>query len=50
MAACMIAAPRKILVLGAGFGGLTLCQAFRHADTSVTVVDGQNHHLFQPLL
>ena len=46
----MTTAPRKILVLGAGFGGLTFCQTFRHANASVTVVDAQNHHLFQPLL
>lgn len=46
----MTPAPKKILVLGAGFGGLTFCQTFRHASASVTVVDAQNHHLFQPLL
>ena len=39
-----------ILVLGAGFGGLTFCQSFRRRDVSVTLVDAQNHHLFQPLL
>ena len=42
--------PRHILVLGAGFGGLTFCQAFRHPNATVTLVDAQNHHLFQPLL
>jgi len=46
----MTPAPKKILVLGAGFGGLTFCQTFRHAKASVTLVDAQNHHLFQPLL
>jgi len=46
----MTPAPKKVLVLGAGFGGLTFCQTFRHAKASVTVVDAQNHHLFQPLL
>ncbi|HRI15316.1 MAG TPA: NAD(P)/FAD-dependent oxidoreductase [Verrucomicrobiota bacterium] len=40
----------RILVLGAGFGGLTFCQAFRHPAADVIVVDRQNHHLFQPLL
>jgi NADH:ubiquinone reductase (H+-translocating) len=40
----------QILVLGAGFGGLTFCKKFRHPDASVTVVDRTNHHLFQPLL
>jgi NADH dehydrogenase len=46
----MTTTSRKILVLGAGFGGLTFCQSFRHANASVTIVDAQNHHLFQPLL
>src|SRR4051812_202261 len=41
---------RKVLVLGAGFGGLTFCQTFRQPNASVTLVDRQNHHLFQPLL
>ena len=37
-------------MLGAGFGGLTFCQAFSVARARVTLVDRQNHHLFQPLL
>ncbi len=37
-------------MLGAGFGGLNFCKAFRHPTARVTVVDRQNHHLFQPLL
>jgi NADH dehydrogenase len=39
-----------IVVLGAGFGGLTFCQEFYSPEARVTVVDRQNHHLFQPLL
>jgi NADH dehydrogenase len=39
-----------IVVLGAGFGGLTFCQKFHHARARVTLVDRTNHHLFQPLL
>src|SRR5260221_9691372 len=39
-----------IVVLGAGFGGLTFCQKFRCPEARVTLVDRQNHHLFQPLL
>jgi NADH:quinone reductase (non-electrogenic) len=39
-----------IVVLGAGFGGLTFAQRFPAALARVTVVDRQNHHLFQPLL
>jgi NADH dehydrogenase len=42
--------PSRILVLGAGFGGLTFCQSFRHANAEITLIDRQNHHLFQPLL
>ncbi len=40
----------RIVVLGAGFGGLTFCQTFSNSDAEVTLVDRQNHHLFQPLL
>jgi NADH dehydrogenase len=39
-----------VVVLGAGFGGLTFCKHFRHPSARVTCVDRQNHHLFQPLL
>jgi NADH:quinone reductase (non-electrogenic) len=41
---------RHVVVLGAGFGGLTFCQTFRHPRARVTLVDRKNHHLFQPLL
>src|SRR5437867_5433422 len=41
---------KHVLVLGAGFGGLTFCQTFNHPKARVTLVDRQNHHLFQPLL
>src|SRR6201999_2648462 len=40
----------KVVVLGAGFGGLTFCQHFKNLNAQVTVVDRTNHHLFQPLL
>src|SRR5207249_159824 len=41
---------KRVVVVGAGFGGLTFCQHFFRPDTLVTVVDRTNHHLFQPLL
>lgn len=41
---------KHIVVLGAGFGGLEFCKAFRHPDARITLVDRHNHHLFQPLL
>jgi NADH:ubiquinone reductase (H+-translocating) len=39
-----------VVVLGAGFGGLTFCKHFRHPGARITLVDRTNHHLFQPLL
>ncbi|HET7537663.1 MAG TPA: NAD(P)/FAD-dependent oxidoreductase [Candidatus Didemnitutus sp.] len=39
-----------VVVLGAGFGGLGFAQHFPSSRARVTVVDRQNHHLFQPLL
>lgn len=39
-----------IVVVGAGFGGLTFCRKFPDATARITVIDRQNHHLFQPLL
>ena len=44
-----VTAPR-IVVLGGGFGGLSFCKTFRHPTASITIIDRQNHHLFQPLL
>jgi len=41
---------KKIVVVGAGFGGLTFCRHFAHPAAEVTLVDRTNHHLFQPLL
>ncbi len=46
----MASRPIHVVVVGAGFGGLTFCQAFDHPSVRVTLVDRQNHHLFQPLL
>jgi NADH dehydrogenase len=46
----MLEGKTQVVVLGAGFGGLTFAQKFRHPNACVTVVDRTNHHLFQPLL
>jgi NADH dehydrogenase len=40
----------KVVIIGAGFGGLEAARALRKADVDITVVDRQNHHCFQPLL
>ena len=39
-----------IVVLGAGFGGLEFCRKLKRRDVMITLIDRQNHHLFQPLL
>jgi NADH dehydrogenase len=39
-----------VVVLGAGFGGITFCKELKHPKARITIVDRQNHHLFQPLL
>jgi NADH:ubiquinone reductase (H+-translocating) len=41
---------RRVVVVGGGFGGLAAARELRHADVDVTLVDRNNHHLFQPLL
>ncbi len=40
----------KVVIVGAGFGGLEAAKALRRAAADVTVIDQQNHHCFQPLL
>jgi len=39
-----------VVIVGAGFGGLSAAWALRRASVQVTVIDRRNHHLFQPLL
>lgn len=40
----------RIVVVGAGFGGLSAVNALAHAPAHVVVIDERNYHLFQPLL
>jgi NADH dehydrogenase len=40
----------RVVIVGAGFGGLTAAQALAKAPVDVTVIDRRNYHLFQPLL
>jgi NADH dehydrogenase len=40
----------KVLIIGAGFGGLECARALNNAPVQVTVLDRHNHHTFQPLL
>jgi NADH dehydrogenase len=39
-----------VVIVGGGFGGLTAAKALRRKPVRVTLVDRQNHHLFQMLL
>jgi NADH dehydrogenase FAD-containing subunit len=39
----------RVVVVGAGFGGLAFCKHFHSADARITLVDRANYHLFQPL-
>jgi NADH dehydrogenase len=40
----------KVVIIGAGFGGLEAARALRQTDADITVIDRHNHHTFQPLL
>lgn len=40
----------RVVVVGAGFGGLEVVQGLAGSGVDITVIDRRNHHLFQPLL
>ena len=40
----------RVVIVGAGFGGLAAAKRLAGRDVDVTVVDRRNHHVFQPLL
>jgi len=41
---------RQVIIVGAGFGGLEVAKGLAGLPVEVTLIDRQNHHLFQPLL
>jgi len=49
LASTATARPR-IVIIGAGFGGLSAAMRLGKVDADVTVIDRRNYHLFQPLL
>lgn len=42
--------PHRVVIVGAGFGGLEAAYRLAGAKVSITLIDRRNHHLFQPLL
>lgn len=40
----------RVVIIGAGFGGIHAAKALGHLPVDVTVIDRRNHHTFQPLL
>ena len=40
----------RVVIVGAGFGGLTAARRIARLPVQVTLVDRKNHHTFQPLL
>jgi NADH dehydrogenase len=40
----------KVVIIGGGFAGMAVVRELRDCDAEVTLVDRNNHHLFQPFL
>jgi NADH dehydrogenase len=40
----------RVVIVGAGFGGIHATKALKHLPVDLTVIDRRNHHTFQPLL
>ena len=40
----------RVVIVGAGFGGLEATFGLAGAGVEITLIDRRNHHLFQPLL
>ncbi|MCZ0964507.1 NAD(P)/FAD-dependent oxidoreductase [Paracoccus benzoatiresistens] len=42
--------PKRVIIVGAGFGGLEAAKTLPRSGVDITLIDRTNHHLFQPLL
>ena len=40
----------RVVIVGAGFAGLSVAKRLAKAPVDITLIDRENHHLFQPLL
>jgi NADH:quinone reductase (non-electrogenic) len=47
---CKDAASPRVVIIGAGFGGLSAAKQLARMPFDVTIIDRHNYHLFQPLL
>ncbi len=47
---CLMRLPHRVVVIGAGFAGLTAVRSLAGAPVAITLIDRRNFHLFQPLL
>jgi NADH dehydrogenase len=41
---------KNVVIVGGGFGGLSTAKSLGNTEFEVTIIDKNNHHLFQPLL
>ena len=41
---------KKIIIIGAGFGGLSIAKSFKNKPVEVLLIDQNNYHNFQPLM
>jgi NADH dehydrogenase len=41
---------KKVIIIGAGFGGLAAAKSLKNSNVDILLIDKTNHHLFQPLL
>ena len=44
------ASPPRVVIVGAGFGGLWAAKTLANGPAEVAIIDRENYHLFQPLL
>lgn len=45
-----MAKKHQIIIIGAGFGGITLAKSFKNKHVEVLLIDQNNYHNFQPLM
>lgn len=45
-----MAKKHKIVIIGAGFGGITLAKSLKNKNVDILIIDQNNYHNFQPLM